>query len=149
MPSLFTELRRRNVFKVGAAYAIVAWLLIEVSSVLLPTFNAPEWIMQVFTLFVILGFPITLLMAWAYEVTPEGIKAAADVRPSDSIGPATGQRLSYILQGLVFLAVGFLVVDQYVLESRVSSITASSARTDDSNSPSAAAAALIPSGVIS
>ncbi len=96
MPSLFTELRRRNVFKVGAAYAIVAWLLIEVSSVLLPTFNAPEWIMQVFTLFVILGFPITLLMAWAYEIAPEGIKAAADV-PSDSITRATGQRLNYVI----------------------------------------------------
>ncbi len=79
MSSLFTELRRRNVFKVGAAYAIVAWLLIEVSSVLLPTFNAPEWIMQVFTLFVILGFPVALLLAWAYEMTPEGIKADADV----------------------------------------------------------------------
>ncbi len=108
MPSLFTELRRRNVFKVGAAYAIVAWLLIEVSSVLLPTFNAPEWIMQVFTLFVILGFPVALLLAWAYEMTPEGIKADADV-PRDSITPATGQRLNYVILGLVVLAVGFLV----------------------------------------
>ncbi len=116
MPSLFTELRRRNVFKVGAAYAIVAWLLIEVSSVLLPTFNAPEWIMQVFTLFVILGFPITLLMAWAYEITPEGLKTTLSVEREQSITPATGQRLNYVILGLVVLAVGFLVVDQYVLE---------------------------------
>ncbi len=115
MPSLFTELRRRNVFKVGAAYAIVAWLLIEVSSVLLPTFNAPEWIMQVFTLFVILGFPVALLLAWAYEITPEGIKADSDV-PRDNITPATGQRLNYAIVGLLVLAVGVMFVDNYVLE---------------------------------
>jgi serine/threonine-protein kinase len=118
MPSFFTELRRRNVFKVGAAYAIVAWLLIEVSSVLLPTFNAPEWIMQVFTLFVLLGFPLALLLSWAYEMTPEGIKADADV-PRDSITPATGQRLNYVILGLVVLAVGFLVTDQYVLDEGI------------------------------
>ena len=129
MPSLFTELRRRNVFKVGAAYAIVAWLLIEVSSVLLPTFNAPEWIMQVFTLFVILGLPITLLMAWAYEITPEGIKAAADVRPSDSITAATGQRLNYVILGLVVLAVGFLVTDQYVLDQGIGASVVGTSRT--------------------
>ncbi len=115
MPSLFTELRRRNVFKVGAAYAIVAWLLIEVSSVLLPTFNAPEWIMQVFTLFVILGFPVALLLAWAYEITPEGIKADSDV-PRDNITPATGQRLNYAIVGLLVLAVGVMFLDNYVLE---------------------------------
>ncbi len=135
MPSLFTELRRRNVFKVGAAYAIVAWLLIEVSSVLLPTFNAPEWIMQVFTLFVILGLPITLLMAWAYEITPEGIKAAADVKPSDSITPATGQRLNYIILGLVVLAVGFLVTDQYVLDEGIRASVTGTSRTIVSPTP--------------
>ncbi len=90
MPSLFTELRRRNVFKVGAAYAIVAWLLIEVSSVVLPTFDAPRWIAQTVTFLLIIGFPVALLLAWAYEMTPEGIKAAADVKPSDNITPATG-----------------------------------------------------------
>ncbi len=116
MPSLFTELRRRNVFKVGAAYAIVAWLLIEVSSVLLPTFNAPQWIMQVFTLFVILGFPLALILAWAFDVTPQGIEAASDVRVGDAPTQPTGFRFGYISQGLILLAVGFLVVDQYVLE---------------------------------
>ncbi len=116
MPSLFTELRRRNVFKVGAAYAIVAWLLIEISSVLLPTFNAPEWIMQVFTLFVLLGFPVALLLAWAYDMTPGGIKREGDVVAGDRTTPATGQRLNYVILGLVVLAVGFLIADQYVLD---------------------------------
>jgi len=71
--------------------------------------------MQVFTLFVLLGFPVALLLAWAFEMTPEGIKADADV-PRDSITPATGQRLNYVILGLVVLAVGFLIADQYVLD---------------------------------
>ncbi len=115
MPSLFTELRRRNVFKVGAAYAIVAWLLVQVVDVVLPALQMPEWTVSFVTVLLIIGFPITLIMAWAYEMTPEGIKAAADA-PRDSITPATGQRLNYVILGLVVLAVGFLVTDQYVLD---------------------------------
>jgi hypothetical protein len=77
--SLIAELKRRDVFRVGAAYAIVAWLLVEVASVVLPTFEAPEWVMKVFTFLVILGFPLTLVIAWAFELTPEGIKREAEV----------------------------------------------------------------------
>ena len=77
--SLFGELRRRNVFKVGAAYAIVAWLLLQIADVLLDAFGAPAWVMPVFSGLIILGFPITLLMAWAYEMTPGGINTDADV----------------------------------------------------------------------
>ena len=73
--SLITELKRRNVFRVGAAYAIVGWLLVEVASVLLPTFEAPNWVMKVFTFLVILGFPLALILAWAFELTPGGPQA--------------------------------------------------------------------------
>ncbi len=114
MPSLFTELRRRNVFKAGAAYAIVAWLLVQVVDVVLPALQMPEWTISFVTVLLIIGFPITLIMAWAFEMTPEGIKADSDV-PRDRITPATGQRLNYVILGLVVLAVGFLVVDQYVV----------------------------------
>jgi hypothetical protein len=72
--SLIAELKRRNVFRVGVAYAIVAWLLVEVASVVLPTFKTPEWVMQAFTFLLILGFPLALIFAWAFELTPEGIK---------------------------------------------------------------------------
>ena len=78
MASVWAELRRRNVVKVAVAYAIVGWLLVEVASVVLPTFKAPEWIMQVFTFLVIVGFPIALIFAWAFELTPEGIKREKD-----------------------------------------------------------------------
>ena len=67
------------------AYAIVGWLLVEVASVVLPTFNAPEWIMQVFTFMVIVGFPITLVMAWAFELTPECIKARSKIEIGDAL----------------------------------------------------------------
>jgi hypothetical protein len=72
MAQLFDELKRRNVFRVGTAYVIVGWLLVQVASVFLPTFNAPEWVMQAFIVLVALGFPLTLVIAWAFEVTPEG-----------------------------------------------------------------------------
>ncbi len=83
--SLIAELKRRNVFRVGVAYAIVAWLLIEVASVVLPTFNAPDWVMQVFTFLVILGFPLALVIAWAFELTPEGFKREKTVDRAESI----------------------------------------------------------------
>ena len=79
MSKLFEDLKRRNVFRVGAAYAIVGWLLVEVASVLLPAFHAPEWVFQIFTILVGLGFPIALMLAWAFELTPEGIKRDKDM----------------------------------------------------------------------
>ena len=90
--SLIAELKRRNVFRVGVAYAIVAWILIEVASVVLPTFKAPEWVLQVCTFLVIFGFPLALIFAWAFELTPEGIKRESAVAPDESITRQTGRK---------------------------------------------------------
>ena len=84
MASVWGELKRRSVVKVGAAYAIVAWLLIQVADVVLPALQAPEWTMSFVTVLLVLGFPITLIMAWAYEMTPEGLKPDAEVGSSGS-----------------------------------------------------------------
>ena len=73
-PSFFAELKRRNVYKVAVAYAVVAWLLIQAASILFPTFEAPGWVMKVFVAVVVAGFPIALILAWAFELTPEGLK---------------------------------------------------------------------------
>jgi len=70
----FTELKRRKVYRVAVAYAIVAWLLIQATSILFPTFEAPSWVMKVFVTAVILGFPVALILAWAFDLTPEGLK---------------------------------------------------------------------------
>ncbi|MFB3077402.1 MAG: hypothetical protein ACE1Y4_05285, partial [Lysobacterales bacterium] len=70
MTDLFTELKRRNVFKVAAAYAAIGWLLAEIGDLLFDTFEAPGWVMKVFATLIILGFPLALFLAWAFELTP-------------------------------------------------------------------------------
>ncbi len=77
--SFFSELKRRNVYKVAAAYAVVGWLVIQISSTVLPTFHAPEWVLQTLVVLVAIGFPVALVIAWAFELTPEGIKRTEDV----------------------------------------------------------------------
>ena len=114
--SLIAELKRRNVFRVGVAYAIVAWLLVEVASVLLPTFDAPDWVMKAFSSLVILGFPLALILAWAFELTPEGFKRETAVDPAESITSKTGRKLDFAIIGLLVLAVVYFAVDKFVLE---------------------------------
>jgi Tol biopolymer transport system component len=114
MGKLFQEIQRRKVFRVAAVYAVVAWLVIQVGDVILPTFNAPQWVNQSLIALLFLGFPITLVIGWAYELTPEGLKATSvHASTPDSFG--SGQRITNMMLGLVLLAVGFLVVDQYML----------------------------------
>jgi len=102
----FTELKRRNVYKVAVAYAIVSWLLIQAASILFPTFDAPSWVMKVFVIVIALGFPVALVLAWAFELTPEGIKRAEDVAPNDSITRKTGSKLVRITVALAVIAAG-------------------------------------------
>ena len=107
-PSFFAELKRRNVYKVAIAYAVIAWLLIQAGSILFPTFEAPGWVMKVFVTAIILGFPVALILAWAFELTPEGIKRAEDVLPNESITPKTGRKLVGITVALAVIAAGLL-----------------------------------------
>jgi TolB-like protein/Flp pilus assembly protein TadD len=116
MGSFFTELKRRNVFKVGVAYIIVAWLLIQVADTLLPTFGAPDWVMPVFSAIILLGLPLAVILAWAFELTPEGVKPTSAVNADESITQGTGQRLNLIIIGVMALAIAFLVIDNYVLK---------------------------------
>ena len=115
--SLFAELRRRNVFRVGAAYAIVGWLLVEVASVLLPTFEAPDWVMKVFASLVMLGLPLALILAWAFELTPEGIKLEKTVERAESTKQQTGRKLDFAIIGLLAVAVVYFAVDKFVLKA--------------------------------
>jgi len=114
---LFTELKRRNVFRVGAAYGIVGWLLVEIASVLLPTFEAPDWVMKAFSSLVLLGFPLAVILAWAFELTPEGIKRDTAVDRTESIRHVTGRRLDFILIGLLSVAVVYFAVDKFGSEA--------------------------------
>jgi len=117
LTSFFGELKRRNVVKVAVAYAIVGWILVEVSSTVLPIFEAPDWIVQVLTFFVILGFPLALILSWAYEITPEGIKLERNVAAGESITHITGRKIDFAIIGALLVAVGFLVVNYVLVDS--------------------------------
>src|SRR5437899_5279018 len=107
--NFFAELQRRNVYKVAIAYAVVAWLLLQAASILFPTFEAPPWTMKVFVAVIALGFPIALVLAWAFELTPEGIKRAEDVDLSKSITRKTGRKLDFSIIAVLLLAIAILL----------------------------------------
>ncbi len=109
MTSLLAELRRRNVFRVAATYAVVAWIIIEAGSVLLPTFGASEAAFQIYVVVVGVGFLAALVMAWVFEVTPEGVRLERNVDRSQSITPKTGRRLDFIFIALLIVALGISV----------------------------------------
>ena len=91
--SFFTELKRRNVFRVGIAYLVVAWLVMQVTDVVINNIGAPGWVFQVILLVLGIGFPVVLIFAWAFELTPDGIKKEKDVDRSQSIRAETGHKL--------------------------------------------------------
>jgi TolB-like protein/Tfp pilus assembly protein PilF len=108
-PSFFSELKRRNVYKVAVAYAVVAWLLIQAASIFLPAFDAPPWVMKVFIIIIVLGFPIALVLSWAFEITPEGIKLESEVATNQSITRRTGRRIAAITIVLAVIAAGLMI----------------------------------------
>ena len=109
MTSLIEELKRRNVLRVAATYAVVAWIIIEAGSVLLPTFGASESTFQAYVVVVVTGFVVALVLAWVFEVTPEGVKLEKNVDRSASITPKTGRRLDYVFVALLVIALGISV----------------------------------------
>jgi len=113
--SFWGELKRRNVFKVGAAYVIVAWLIVQVANTFFPLLSFPNWAVPLVAVLVILGFPLALLFAWAFELTPQGIKKTEHVSPEESITHLTGRKLDYILGGLLIIAVGYIVIDKAIV----------------------------------
>jgi len=114
--SLTAELKRRNVFRVGAAYGIVAWLLVEMASVVLPALRLPEWTLTLLVFLVVAGFPLALILAWAFELTPEGIKRETAVDPDQPITRSTGRKLDFAIIGLLVVAVVYFAVDKFVPE---------------------------------
>jgi len=106
--TFFTELKRRKVYRVAVAYAIVAWLLIQAASILFPTFEAPPWVMKVFVSAVILGFPVALILAWAFELTPEGIRRSEEIPPQESKPSKAGRRWTAIIVTAAVLAAALL-----------------------------------------
>ena len=116
--SFLGEIKRRKVFQVAAVYAVVAWLIIQIIDVVSEPLSLPGWIDTVVIVLLAVGFPIAVILAWAFDLTPSGV--VRDRHDDSYPVQAAGQRFSYISQALVLLAVGFLVFDQYALGPRVS-----------------------------
>ncbi len=112
--SFFSELRKRRVFRVAGAYIIVAWLLVQVADIFFPALKLPEWSITLVAGLVILGFPIALLLAWAYQVTPDGVVRTSDASPGDAVSPPAGNKLNYVIVGLLVIVVALLIVDKFL-----------------------------------
>jgi len=116
MTSFWAELKRRNVVRVAVAYVVVAWLILQVADVVLNNIEAPAWVFQAVLLLLVIGFSLALIFAWAFELTPEGLKKEKDVDRSQSITHVTGRKLDFVIIAILAVALGFFAYDKFVLD---------------------------------
>ena len=115
MASVWGELKRRNVVRVAVAYVVVSWLILQLTDILIPMLTLPEWVGRLVFLLLLVGFPLALFFAWAFELTPEGLKKEKDVDRSESITHVTGRKLDFVIIAVLVVAVGFLLADKIFL----------------------------------
>jgi TolB-like protein len=113
--SFFQELKRRNVFRVGIAYAVAAWVLLQLTDVVGEILELPEWGGKLILLALVVGFIPALIIAWAFELTPEGVKRESEVDRSQSVAPATGKKLNTAILVLMAVAIAYLLFDKFYL----------------------------------
>jgi len=128
--SLFAELKRRNVVRVGVAYAIVGWVIAQIAEFAFENFGAPEWVLKTVVVILLLGLPLALFFAWAFEMTPEGVKREKDVDRSQSITGNTGHKLDKLIIGALVVALAYFVWERQAVDStpQVENTVASSAQ---------------------
>ena len=114
--SFFEELKRRNVIRIAIAYGVASWFILQLADVVLENINAPGWMMQTVMLVLVAGFPLVAILAWAFEMTPEGIKKEKDVDRSQSITSTTGRKLDRMIIGILTVTVAYLLIDKLVLQ---------------------------------
>lgn len=120
MKTFFAELKRRNVVKVGVAYAVVAWAVLQFVDIVQDPLSLPEWFQKVTIVLIAIGFPLALVFSWAYELTPEGVKKTEEVDKQKSIAPRTGQKINKLIIGGLALVVVFFVYDKFIADTPVS-----------------------------
>ncbi|PYL07906.1 MAG: hypothetical protein DME33_08990 [Verrucomicrobia bacterium] len=116
----FGELRRRNVYKVAVAYAVVAWLLIQIATQVFPFFEIPNWAVRLVVLLLIIGFPVALVLAWAFEITPEGIKRTEDVDHSQPTTHRTGRTLDFLIIAVLLVIIAVFAYQRFGLSQKTS-----------------------------
>src|SRR5438105_8870779 len=113
--NLFAELQRRNVYKVAVAYAVVGWLLVQVTTQVFPIFEIPNWALRLIVLAIIIGFPIALIISWAFELTPQGLKRTEDVDPGVAARAPKKHAWVYVVIVGAALSVGLFFVGRYAM----------------------------------
>lgn len=111
----FTELQRRNVYRVAVAYGVVSWLLIQIATQVFPFFEIPNWTIRLVIVLLLLGFPVAFFLAWVFELTPEGIKRTEEVSAGASVARHTGRKLDFTIIGVLLVAVLVLTFQHYGL----------------------------------
>jgi hypothetical protein len=111
--SLFGELKRRNVFRVGVAYVVASWILIQVADTLISMLGLPDWAPKLVLLILLIGFIPALIFAWAFELTPEGIKRDSEIDRSGSVTSVTARKLNHVIVVLLVAAVAYLLFDKF------------------------------------
>ncbi len=107
--SLFTELKRRNVVRVGIAYCVIGWIIAQLAEFAFENFGAPDWVLKTVVVLLLLGLPLALFLAWAYELTPEGLKREQDVDRTKSITHLTGRKLDFVIIAALVVALGYFI----------------------------------------
>jgi TolB-like protein len=114
---IYDELRRRNVIRVASAYAVVAWLILQIASIVFPTFDAPPWLMQGVTVLLVAGFPISVVLAWIFQITAEGIVADSGDASVTTPAPPFGRTVDFVIIGVLAMAVALFAYDEYFIET--------------------------------
>ena len=122
LKEFLAELKRRNVIKSAMAYLVISWIIIQVTTTVLPTFGTPQYVTKTIIFILGLGFPLWLMFAWVYEITPDGIKKTVTIKREDSITPQTSNRLNKIIIGALSIAIILLVINLVIDKSSVSGI---------------------------
>ena len=117
--NLFTELKRRNVFRMGIAYIVVAWVLLQAIDFALDIISAPNWVMQVFFLAAVVGLPLVLIFSWVFEMTPEGIKLESQIDHNESVTHNTGRKLDRTIITFLAFAVVLLLAERFIVREEV------------------------------
>jgi TolB-like protein/Flp pilus assembly protein TadD len=141
--NFFAELKRRNVYKVAITYAVVAWLLVQAASILLPTFEAPAWVMKAFVVFLALGFVISVMISWAFEATPQGLKRTENIPPDAVLPTWSPRKFATFIVAVAVIAAGLLAFNLFRTRSAPTPRSASEQLRRDGPSATVTAASAI------
>lgn len=132
MGSFFGELKRRNVVRVGVAYIIVGWVVVQIGQVLFESFGTPDWVIKTVIVLIAIGFPFAVLFAWAFEITPEGVKKTREVDLSASLAHSTGKKLNLLIMASLVIALAYFIWERQTLDRHAETAEAVAEQAEDS-----------------